>query len=92
MGYYRRGNVPTNTNRYSTRRPIYRTTPAAIEAEMDLVAKQRIVLELEKELERIQLELRAWSMDWLDERVTLDDILDETMRGSICTAISVFSR
>ena len=92
MGYYIRGRQPVNTNRYQIRPPYYKKTPGVIGAEKELVEKQTILLQLEKSLEKMQLELRALELDWLDERVTLDDVLEESMQDSLCHAISVFGK
>ena len=92
MGYYKRGKLTGKINRYQIRRPYYKGDPDVVEDEMELVEKQSVLLSLEKTLEKMQLELRALELDWLDERVTLDDILEQSMKDSRVADLCVWGR
>lgn len=92
MRYYTKKSEVGTVSRYQTRQPYYRRTEEDIGEEMEQVAKQAILLALEMELEEAQIALRTLELEWLEDRVTLDDILQESMENSICHNLCVFNR
>lgn len=90
MRYYTKEKRAEVVNRYQVRQPYYRRSSEDIGAEMEQVEKQGILLALEQQLEMVQVELRLLELAWLEERVTLDDILTTSMENSICHNLCVF--
>jgi|LGOV01.1.fsa_nt_gb hypothetical protein len=67
-------------------------TREEIEIEIQELEEQIIAWELEVKYEAKQNEFRDLYMEWYDERITLDEILEALMNSSICKRITVFPR
>lgn len=54
--------------------------------------KHILLWELQVRYEKKQNAFRELYMEWYDERITLDDVLELMMQNGLCQRISVFAR
>ena len=70
--------------------PNTHVTPEIIEAKREQLRKERELWDVERELEEEILEFREIQDAWLEELVTLDDVLERVMELGLCKKLSVW--
>lgn len=63
-----------------------------IEQEHKAIKEQRELFKLEIALQEEAIEFRELYLKWLDEIITLDDILTEMQKNSICQKLNPFKK
>lgn len=84
-------NESIGTERIHRRRfPTTRLAAEKIQLKREQLKKQREVWDLQRELEDEMLEFREIQEAWLEDLVTLDDVLEELMESGLCEKLSVW--
>jgi len=67
-------------------------TREAIAQERKAIEEQKVLFELDIALQEEAIEFREAYLKWLDEVVTLDDVLQAMMDNGLCQKISVWKK